>query len=89
MPNPKKSEDSKASKLAQARLTPAEHAALTQLLTLRAAEHEARSEPGDASFAGWLRWIIRREAKAAGISLDGTPPPAQAPAKPRAKPRAA
>lgn len=54
-----------------ARLTPGERAALEELAKRRAAEMEAQDIPGDATFAGWLRWIIRREARAAGIVVEG------------------
>jgi hypothetical protein len=53
------------------RLTPGERAAMEQLAQRRAAEMEAQDIPGDATFAGWLRWIIRREARAAGIVVEG------------------
>lgn len=72
------------------RLTPDEKSSLEALVSQRAeAAEEQGSPPPDRSAGAWLRWMIRREAKAAGISLDGTPPATQAPAKPRAKPRAA
>lgn len=79
-----------ASRTRAARITPAEDAALDVLLRRRAAEMEARSEPGDPSFAGWLRWVIRREAKAAGgealEALTGAAsPPAPSPAPRAAK----
>ncbi|MFO0588812.1 MAG: hypothetical protein U0441_14780 [Polyangiaceae bacterium] len=54
-----------------ARLTPGERAAVEELAKRRAAEMEAQDMPGDATFAGWLRWIIRREARAAGIVIEG------------------
>jgi len=69
MVRPKKDPARVASLAVTARLTVAEHAALAALIERRAADMEARSEPGDASFAGWLRSVIRREAKAAGIAL--------------------
>lgn len=59
-----------ASRTRAARITPIEDAVLDELLTRRAVDLEERGEPGDPSFAGWLRWIIRREAKAAGLSLE-------------------
>lgn len=58
------------SEMVTARLTPGEREALGELLRLRAAEMEERGEPGDASFAGWLRWMIRRQAKEAGITVE-------------------
>jgi hypothetical protein len=64
-----------------ARLLPSERAALDQLLARRASEMEARNEPGDASFAGWLRSMIRREARAAGIVIETSAPSAPEPAK--------
>lgn len=75
------------SEMVTARLTPGERAALDALLQARAAEMEERGEPGDASFAGWLRWTIRQQAKAAGIVVES--PHAPAPEPPKAKrPRA-
>lgn len=53
------------------RLTPGERAAMEQLAQRRAAEMEAQDMPGDSTFAGWLRWILRREARAAGIVIEG------------------
>lgn len=58
------------SEMVTARLTPGEREALGELLRLRAAEMEAHDMAGDASFAGWLRSIIRREAKAAGVTVE-------------------
>ena len=52
-----------------ARITPAERTALEELLRLRASEQEERGEPPDETFAGWLRAMIRREAKAAGVPV--------------------
>lgn len=57
-----------------ARLTPGEHKALGQLLTLRATELEAAGQPPDDSFVGWLRWTIRQQAKAAGIQVESAQP---------------
>lgn len=68
------------SEMVTARLTPGEREALGELLRLRAAEMEERGEPGDASFAGWLRWMIRQQAKAAGITVET--PHAAEPVKP-------
>jgi len=78
-----------ASRTRAARITPAEDAALERLLERRASDLEARAEPGDPSFAGWLRWIIRREARDAGIVIETSRPvaPPSAPSK-RAAPAA-
>jgi len=67
-----------------ARLTPGEREALGELLRLRAEAMEERGEPGDASFAGWLRWMIRQQAKAAGVTVE-TPHVAEAPKASKAK----
>jgi len=53
-----------------ARLPAGEAKALKALCERRAVDLEARSEPGDATFTGWLRWVIRREAKDAGIVIE-------------------
>lgn len=71
------------SEMVTARLTPGEREALGELLRLRAAEMEQNDMPGDASFAGWLRAVIRREAKAAGVMVESphvieTPKPKRA-----------
>ncbi len=91
----KKPAHERASEHVSAKLTPVEHAALAQLQARRAEALSARDEPPDATFAGWLRWIIRREAKAAGIPIDARPPassqpppapPPPAPARRRPRP---
>lgn len=74
------------SEMVTARLTPGEREALGELLRLRAAEMEGRGEPGDASFAGWLRWTIRRQAKEAGITVE-TPHVIEAPKAKRTRTR--
>lgn len=53
-----------------ARIMPAEKAALEELLRLRAAKLAEQGEPPDETFAGWLRAIIRREAKEAGVPVE-------------------
>lgn len=70
------------SEMVTARLTPGEREALGELLQRRAAEMEERGEPGDASFAGWLRWVIRQQAKAHGVTVET---PHVAPEPPKAK----
>lgn len=52
-----------------ARITKGEKEVLDQLLAARAKDMEERGDPGDASFAGWLRAQIRKEARAAGITI--------------------
>ena len=78
MGRPKKDPSRTANLMVAARLTETEHAVLMQLLARRAAES------GDDTFARWLRWLIRREAKEAGLSFDGIPAP-----KKKTSPRAA
>lgn len=53
-----------------ARITSAERTALDRLCKLRAAELEQMGVPGDDSFAGWLRSMIRKEAKASGFAVE-------------------
>lgn len=83
--HPKKEAAAAASANVSARLTQGEHAALEQLLKRRAAEMEAQSLPGDDSFAGWLRWVIRKEAKGAGIVVESPHTAEPTKAKRRAK----
>ncbi|MBM4421522.1 MAG: hypothetical protein FJ034_08100 [Chloroflexi bacterium] len=52
-----------------ARVTPGEKDALDELIKLRAERLAEMGEPPDATFAGWLRAIIRREAKAANVAV--------------------
>lgn len=73
MAAPRKNPDSKSTEHVSAKLTPPEKHALEQLLALRAAALADRGEPPDASFAGWLRWTIRQQAKAAGVQVDAPP----------------
>jgi hypothetical protein len=60
------------------RLTPGEKRAVEALVQKRAAEMEAQDFPGDPTTGTYLRGLIRREARAAGISFtaDDAPPPA-------------
>lgn len=85
MPAPKKTEAARASELVQARLTSAEREALNELLDYRAHDLEKHDLPPDTTFAGWLRWMIRREAKALGVEIESALPPlpARSPKKPR------
>ena len=55
-----------------ARVMPGEREVLKKLLQLRASEMEARGEPPDPTFAGWLRATIRQQAKAAGFEVTPT-----------------
>ena len=50
-------------------VTPAEREALEQLCQLRATAMEEMSIPGDDTFSGWLRWVIRKEAKLVGLPV--------------------
>jgi hypothetical protein len=59
-----------ASEAVSVRVLPAEKRALEALVVLRAKEQRARGEVPDETLAGWIRAIIRREAKAAGIKVD-------------------
>lgn len=52
-----------------ARISPGERRALEELQRRRAEQLAARGEPPDATTAGWLRAVIRREAKAAKIKI--------------------
>lgn len=60
------------------RLSPGEKSAAEALAARRAQEAEEQGFPPDPSTGGWLRSLIRREAKAAGIALEA-PAPAPAP----------
>lgn len=73
MAPPRKDPARLASASVSARLTESERAALEALLQRRADDMEAQSMPGDASFAGWLRAVIREKSKAAGIPIGPEP----------------
>jgi hypothetical protein len=87
MPAKKKDPGVAVSENVSARITPAEREALEKLCKLRAASMEEMSMPGDDTFAGWLRWVIRKEAKIAGLPVVAPEAP-EVPA-PRAKRKAA
>lgn len=71
------------------RSTTPEKNALTQLAQRRGAEMAQRGEVPDDTVNGYLRSLIRREAKVAGIEVDAPPaaPAPPAPAKPARRPR--
>lgn len=60
------------------RCTPGEKAALEALAKKRGADMAERGEIPDDSPTGFLRAVIRREAKAADIPVDEASPPAPA-----------
>lgn len=84
---PKREPLRSASGQVSARLTDAEKTVLDTLLTRRAADMEAQGMPGDDSFTGWLRWIIRQQAKVAGIPMETAAPIAPASSAPSAAPK--
>lgn len=90
MPAKKKDPGVAVSENVSARITPGEREALEKLCKLRAVSMEEMSMPGDDTFAGWLRWVIRKETKVAGLPAVSTEEPdAMAPkAKRRAAPKA-
>ena len=69
MPAKKKDPSVAVSENVSARITPGEREALEKLCKLRAVSMEEMSMPGDDTFAGWLRWVIRKEAKLAGLPV--------------------
>lgn len=87
MPAKKKDPGVAVSENVSARITPAEREALEKLCKLRSASMEELSIPGDDTFAGWLRWMIRKEAKLAGLPVVAAEAP-ETPA-PKAKRKAA
>lgn len=90
MPAKKKGPGVAVSENVSARITHGEREVLERLCKLRAADMEKMSMPGDDTFAGWLRWMIRKEAKEAGIPIvvaEPEPPRAKQKAQPKTKGR--